>query len=1600
MKPISARTLLVGLALMAVVIAPGRLLATYVNPIIGQESADPYVIYTNGFYYFLRTTGGGVTIWKSATLQGVGSGSAVTVFSTNPNGPIKSDIWAPELHYLDGKWYVYACGNTMGSLSLGIQQMFVLESDTQDPQGSYTYKGILGPGTPAIDASVLVRDSDGAKFVIYSRFESVNSENVQSIYLAPLINPWTLGATPVRLSSPTYPWERVVGLVNEGPIALKRNGKTFIVYSASYTSTPDYCLGMLVNTDGNYTNAASWTKLSNPVFRRRDANNVYGPGHNGFTKSPGGTEDWIVYHATSDPTGDQRGKRSVRIQKFLWNSDDTPNFDVPLPASVVLAAPEETPGAPVHGLAGEHYNNGSLSGTPIAITTNATMDFDWSIGAPQFGVDTNGFSIRWTGQLLAPTSGTYTFQTESDDGVRLWVNGQPLINDWNAHPTTTNSAAITLAGGEFADLRLEYFDNIGSAVARLKWVPPGGVLAVVPDANLFPATNGLRGEYFNGTNFGTRVVTRLDPQVNFDWGTSLPDVGVPADAFSVRWTGRLRAPVDGSYTLHTVSDDGIRLWLGGQLLISNWTQHVTMEDIAVFTMAAGQEYDLRLEAYDAGGNAVAKLLWTPPGGPKTSIPAAQFLPPGGAPVGSGTGLRGDYFNNLGLMNPVLTRTDAQIDFDWGAGSPDAVVSSDTFSIRWTGQIQPRYSGPYTFYVNSDNGRRLWVNNQLLIDGWVDDWGVEYSGSISLIAGQKYDLRLEHFENAGAANCHLEWMSDQQMREAVPQAQLYLSTNTLPGRFWVVDASGNWSATNNWNGGVVADGPGENGVFSLDLTADRFVTNDLPRTIGGLTFGDADPNSPGSWALGGIAPLTIQSSNGAPVISVGALGAAKSVTIACPLAGSNGLIKNGAGTLVLNASNTYIGTTTINEGAVRIAGGNNRLSAGTSVVLADVAGTALDIYGLSQTIATLSGGGTNGGNILLGGGVITVGDTNTTTYGGAVLGAGGQWVKQGSGMLTMAGVVTVSNTFINSGTLKLGAGYTSLGGGVSGIAAGATLDLNSQTVSGSLQVDGVSATPSVMQAGNFSGKLNGSSTAWLAFNGSTTLSGNLTNYPGSFSLLASAWLNLNTNVTLSSLSFANSGSPLLNLGHACILTVANVSMPITADTLSGPADAGNTATLVLNCTNSSTSLGVIQGRLDVSKRGPGVFTVGQTYAQTFQSLTVQQGTWKATRGAGGVGPNNKLGVGPVTVQSGATLQVDTLENTTHTNQLYLDGMGVSGGGALRYTMATAYNNTPTWSGPITLTGPARIQNATGSGINATQVRLNGNIAGNFTLTLGVDNANNSVVVNGSLGFGPGSLIKDGSGPVYLSGANTYSGDTLVTVGKLALLNSASLSNSPLISLSAAATFDVTGFTNGVFTILPSQTLSGLGIVSGNLLVRGTLAPGTNGAPGALTVSSNLTLTGSTLIKLSKSANTNDVVRGMSSVVFGGTLMLTNLAGVLANGDVFRIFTAASYSGSFTDIVPPAPGLGLRWNAAALTNDGTLRIETAPATNPPSITWAASGGQLTLNWDHAGWHLQGQTNSAGIGLSSNWFTFPGSTNLNQMAIPIDPACPAAFYRLVYP
>ena len=142
---------------------------------------------------------------------------------------------------------------------------------------------------------------------------------------------------------------------------------------------------------------------------------------------------------------------------------------------------------------------------------------------------------------------------------------------------------------------------------------------------------------------------------------------------------------------------------------------------------------------------------------------------------AGTGISAEYFNGMNFETSRYAVIDTTINFDWGAGSPYSKTNVDQFSARWEGKIQPRFSGSYTFYINSDNGRRLWVNDQLIIDKWLSDYGIEYSGNITLTVNQKYNIKLEYFEDAGGASCHLEWMNSQQPREVVPKSQLFPKT---------------------------------------------------------------------------------------------------------------------------------------------------------------------------------------------------------------------------------------------------------------------------------------------------------------------------------------------------------------------------------------------------------------------------------------------------------------------------------------------------------------------------------------------------------------------------------------------------------------------------------------------------------------------------------------------------------------------------------------------------------------------------------------------------------------------------------------------------------
>lgn len=305
---------------------------TFRNP-IREGAPDPTMAYHNGFYYLTYTNGSQLDIVKAASVAELYTAPAVTVW-TDANPARCCHMWAPALRLLNGpnglRWYLYYCADNGNDVN---HRNYVLESAGQDPMGPYTFKGKLIPTSgdeKGIDGNVLVKD-DGSMYFIWC----FNSR----VAIATMSNPWTVTSNKVIISVPTYAWETQQAAVNENPAILKKAGKTFLMYSASHCVSPNYAVGMLTNTDGNYMNAASWVKTSTPVFQKSAANGVYGTGGCDFFKSPDGTEDWMVYHATSNANGDCGGGRSSRLQKITWNANNTPNFGVPAATTTDIYLP-------------------------------------------------------------------------------------------------------------------------------------------------------------------------------------------------------------------------------------------------------------------------------------------------------------------------------------------------------------------------------------------------------------------------------------------------------------------------------------------------------------------------------------------------------------------------------------------------------------------------------------------------------------------------------------------------------------------------------------------------------------------------------------------------------------------------------------------------------------------------------------------------------------------------------------------------------------------------------------------------------------------------------------------------------------------------------------------------------------------------------------------------------------------------------------------------------------------------------------------------------------------------------------------------------------
>jgi hypothetical protein len=394
------------------------------------------------------------------------------------------------------------------------------------------------------------------------------------------------------------------------------------------------------------------------------------------------------------------------------------------------------------GWRGEYYPNRDLSGKPVLVRTDPAVDFDWKNGSPDPSVPADNFSVRWT-RTLGFSGGTYRFNTSTDDGVRLYVDGKRIIDKWqNQQLPNTHSADINLGGGEHTVV-VEYYEQGGEASAHVWW-------------NLLGSFAGWQGKYYDNAELrGGPALVRDDPEINFDWGEGAPAPWMPSDNFSAVWTRQVNF-TPGYYRLNVRSDDGVRVWLDNVLVMDYWRVQDYPWHYADGFYLQGL-HTLKVEYFEGTGLARIRF-WVEPSNvsPNPTGQAPALAPaPTPQPVTAVLGTwQGEYFNNTSLAgSPVLVRTDNVLDFDWGFGSPAQVVTKNDFSSRWTGTFSFA-AGRYAFNTYSDDGVRVCVDGVRIINSWLPMRGYR-SSTVNLSEGA-HTVKVEYFERNGKANIRVGW----------------------------------------------------------------------------------------------------------------------------------------------------------------------------------------------------------------------------------------------------------------------------------------------------------------------------------------------------------------------------------------------------------------------------------------------------------------------------------------------------------------------------------------------------------------------------------------------------------------------------------------------------------------------------------------------------------------------------------------------------------------------------------------------------------------------------------------------------------------------------
>lgn len=312
-------------------------MATIPNPIVLQR-ADPYVIRHQNSYFFTGSYPDydRIVLRRAPHLADLQQAGEVTIWTKHETGPMSHLIWAPELHRVSGRWYIYFAAAPDSDINDDTfdHRVFCLENENEDPLSPHwVERGQVDTGrdTFALDATSF--EHQGEQYLVWGQ-QDLDIAGHSNIYIAKMRNPWTLATEPVMLCRPEYDWETIRFSVCEGPAVLKHGSHVYITYSASGTG-PEYAVGMLTaDLTADLLDPTSWAKSPTPVFTTNEAAHMYGPGHNSFTKDEDGVTDVMVYHVrnytqiTGDPLDEPN--RQACAATISWTGQG-PDFGRPQP---------------------------------------------------------------------------------------------------------------------------------------------------------------------------------------------------------------------------------------------------------------------------------------------------------------------------------------------------------------------------------------------------------------------------------------------------------------------------------------------------------------------------------------------------------------------------------------------------------------------------------------------------------------------------------------------------------------------------------------------------------------------------------------------------------------------------------------------------------------------------------------------------------------------------------------------------------------------------------------------------------------------------------------------------------------------------------------------------------------------------------------------------------------------------------------------------------------------------------------------------------------------------------------------------------------------